>query len=622
MARLETQINQIYLTHPEAKKTSLVLYEETLSSSLHLFVLAELRDLTRKSEATDLKKISEIILASFRANRKLAGEALFEASLAQINQNLADIAHAGRKSWVGKFSCVITLKAVDNIFLANNGQASAWLKRGGELSEILPAEKRGDHPLKTFQNFTQGKISVQDGLILTTANIFNYVSLQLFTKILGQYSLSEACVEIAKILQASMSADDAFCSFFLGFDRKPAASVATPEDPINPTPVYAPLPEEMAFEPKPSWSLPKFQFNFRHPNLQFDFFRRLSLAGKFFFISFAIFAVLFIINLVVYGFKLHGQTAADKIAKQITVVTSDLAQTQSSVIYKDDQQSFKFLTQTLSDFEVLKKMSAPAADQFTAQIQQITDQVNKITVATDPKVYAEFKRHPSFIAKSPSGFLLSAKDSNSISLYNTANHDYFLLNSLKTDITGISFWSPVGVAVATADQIFHIDNNLKQFTTVLSFAGSTIANIQTYGSNLYGLDTGQGQIIRLTNSKNKISSSIVARGDYSQVRDFGVDKDIYLLGADRLTKITGGAAQAFPLPFMTEPISNATGLFVASNLYILEANKKRVVIINKTGALINQIYFPTASSPLDLYVDEAQRNLYLLDENKLFRITF
>src|SRR6185436_14549030 len=100
MARLETEINQIYLTHPESKKTSLILYEEEISNSAHLFVLAVLADLQKKSENLELKKISEIILESFRINKRLAAETLFESALAQINQNLADLAHEGHKSWV------------------------------------------------------------------------------------------------------------------------------------------------------------------------------------------------------------------------------------------------------------------------------------------------------------------------------------------------------------------------------------------------------------------------------------------------------------------------------------------------------------------------------------------
>ena len=224
MARLETQINQIYLTHPENKKTSLILYEEAVTSSFHLFIVAELKDIVRKSEGSDLKKISEIILESFRSNKKLSAESLFEQALSQINQNLADLAHEGHKSWVGKFSCLIMLKSSDNIFLANDGQTAAWLKRKNELLEILPPEKRGLHPLKTFVNFTQGKLIEGDGVIITTANIFNYISFELLSRILNQSNMLASTEEISKILKDSGAADQAFCAFLLEFAKKTIAA--------------------------------------------------------------------------------------------------------------------------------------------------------------------------------------------------------------------------------------------------------------------------------------------------------------------------------------------------------------------------------------------------------------
>ncbi|MBX4191834.1 MAG: hypothetical protein KW804_03480, partial [Candidatus Doudnabacteria bacterium] len=326
MARLETQINQIYLTNLEHKKNSLILYEEQITPSLQLFMVAELWNIQKKSESGDLKKISEIILASFRSNKKLPAETLFETSLSTINQNLADMAHEGRKTWVGKFSCVICVKGLDNnIFVANNGQTSAWLKRKSELMEILPSEKRGTHPLKTFSNYTQGKIADNDGLILMTSNIFNYISFELFSKLLNQYPLQRASDEITNILRDSVSGDTAFSAFMLGFTKKPLEE-------IQPSAVesglYAPLPEELPVESTPavSWrpslpSLPSLpRINIKLPSIKFawmsrwklPYFQNLSRAGKFFFISFAVFLLLFLVNLGFYAARLHSKRAESR----------------------------------------------------------------------------------------------------------------------------------------------------------------------------------------------------------------------------------------------------------------------------------------------------------------------
>jgi hypothetical protein len=635
MARLETQINQIYLSHPE-KKNSLILYEEQLNNSLQLFIVAELWNIQKKSEAADLKKISEIILASFRSNKKLPAETLFETSLSQINQNLADLAHEGRKSWVGKFSCVICIKGLDNnIYLANNGQTSAWLKRRNELMEVLPAEKRGTHPLKTFINFTQGKLADGDDLILTTANIFNYISFELFSKLLNQYSVPEANEEITKILQDSVSADIAFSSFLLHFSKKTVEEVA-PAPAAEPTnDIYAPLPEEeeLVVVGSSSWrdkipampQMPKFSVSWPSLNwawlkkIRLPYFQSLSRAGKFFFVSFAVFLLLFLINLGIYAVKLQHKKAQSRADQLVEQINNDIAETQSALIYKDENAALAKLTETLADLSELTKLSPEKASGLSAKVEQVKTVVNKINTVQDPKLFVELKHHPIYLSFSAAGFLFGNKDSNSLSQYsNNILSDYFLLNSLKDPIVSINYFSPAGVVVATADQIYKIDQSLKQFEPLSSTQLNTeIKRIKIANNALYTLGSA-----KITKTSAKYQTQTSVSGDFSTARDFGVDKDIYVLYADKLVKYVSGQPQAFPLPKMSESMTNGDKIQIGANIYILETNKKRVIVMSKIGDLINQIYFPTTTNLTDFYVDETSRSIYLLDDNKLYKITF
>jgi hypothetical protein len=102
----------------------------------------------------------------------------------------------------------------------------------------------------------------------------------------------------------------------------------------------------------------------------------------------------------------------------------------------------------------------------------------------------------------------------------------------------------------------------------------------------------------------------------------GVDTDVYLLSPTDLVKYTNGNLSTFKLVHPTDQITSANKLFVANNLYILEAAKKRLLIYNKQGALVTQIFFPNSTDMKDLYVDETSRFIYILDSNKLLSITF
>lgn len=230
MSKLETQINQIFLIPKDSKKVSLILFEEKLNANTHLFVLAELRNIQKKTEANDLGKIAEIIIESFKLNKKMSSEMIFEATLPDINNKLTDFAHKGRKSWLGKFSGLVALKSDRDFYLANTGHTSAWLKRKKGLNEIVGPDKTETHPLKTFSNFSSGRLADGDNLVLTTSSIFNYISLELFSKTLNSYELEEACPRITDVLRASAKSEEGFAVFMLAMSKKAPAPVITTEE--------------------------------------------------------------------------------------------------------------------------------------------------------------------------------------------------------------------------------------------------------------------------------------------------------------------------------------------------------------------------------------------------------
>ena len=634
MARLETQIHQIYLTDPASKKTSVILYDEALSPSAHLFLLAQLADLKKKSETGDLKKISEIILESFRSNKRLRAEDLFESSLAQINQNLADLAHEGNKSWVGKFSCLICVKSGGNIYLANDGPAGGWLLRRGQMLEVLAPEKRGTHPLKTFINFTQGKLATGDSLIIASANIFSYVSLEHFTNILTANGLEQACLEVLTILRDSVNEDQSFTGFFLGFG-KPAVTAAVAQPAA--AAIYAPRPEE---EPKAlapwrntlvklpklnlgSFALPKISWPPKLPTVRWSFFNSLTTPGKFFFVSFSLFLIIFLINLGSYFINHSQKKTAERVDALESQINQQMTDAQSAVIYKNNDQALVVINEAQKNFETLAKLDPIRAQTLAGRLENIKTQINKVSTVAEPQVLVEVRHDPVFLGKAPTAFLFSSADSNSLSRFDTALKDFFLLNSSEDSVNGVAFMPQVGVVVASGNAIFKINEKLQQLESVASFDGGSAALIRGWGNNLLALDTANGKIMKISISRGAVSAaSVAAVADSGKIRDIGGDGDLWTLTSDTLTKISGGKPTDITLPNITDGINNANKLFVGSNIYILEASKRRIIILSKTGVLHNQIYFPTLNNLRDFYIDEAKRNIYLLDDGKLYKITF
>ncbi len=661
MSKLETQINQIYLISPETKKTSLVLYEERLREPLHLFVVFELTGIKKKTEANELKKISDTVLNCFRNNQKMPISSLFEAALAQINQELGNIAHKGAKSWIGKLSAAIVLKSDVDISLANTGAASVWLKRKNELTEILPAEKKGDHPLKIFQNFSSGRVRDNDSLVVTTSNLFNYVSLPLLTQVLSGKTLADACEEISKILIDSSKSDDGFAAFFLQFDKTlqtattgskittPASNkiedikdperieeISVPKPAIPEVTIYAPLPEDITpEEPKSKFKLPSLE-NLKVklqkpqlPKLSLDFFRNFnksSISRRFFLIAFTIFLLLFIANVFVWRSRANSQKNQKELAARIESVMQTMGEAESALIYKNDDQAIRILDEAKDDISAVKKLDETKGQQLEAQFQLLADRINRVTSVPSPRVVAEIKHSPIFLARAGSGFAIAGKNSNSLANFTTSYTAPVLLNGVEGDITGLTHVPNNGNWVATANKIYRVDESLKEFVSLFEASSRNLQGLKVLTNNrVYTADLKNNQILRMPIESGRPGTALsILKGtvDLTGLKDFGVDTDVYLLYPDRIRKYVAGNEQAFRMPRLTETMTGAEKISVGSNLYILEPSKKRLLMISRTGALVNQIYFPNSNELKDFYVNETERRITLINGNQLIEIVF
>lgn len=669
MAKLETQINQIFLSPKETKKISLILFEEKLSASHHLFLLAELRDIQRKTELNDLGKISEIIIESFKANRKLPGEAMFEATLADINNKLGEFAHKGRKSWLGKFSALVAVKEDKDFFLANTGHTSAWLKRKNTLNEILSPDKAETHPLKTFLNFSSGRLVEGDSLVLTTSAIFNYVSVELFSKTLNANSLSESCETISDILKSSAKSDEGFAVFMLNLSRK-AIVEAKPEPEIIEAPqpelipeaapavsggIYAPLPEDMDTQPSrsprsmlpampslpslsslpsfksiPKLSLPKVSFklpgiNFKLPN--FKFLPSISGPAKFFLASFILFAVLFAMNLAAYGVRRAQNQQDEKFNNSAETLVNFLTEAESSLLYKNQSQAMKHMSDAETELHKLEQIDIAKAGPFQAKFDEMNNKINRVTVLRNAAPAFEMPYAVNYMARAGSGYLVANENPNSLGMFtdNTLKN-IFMLNKIDGDVRGVVHVSGLGNYVASPNKIYRVNESSQEFEQANYTSNADFLGLKFLDPNrIFVINKTTNQVIRMNVTAGGISgitNMLKTNVNFQDAQDLAVDSDIYVLFPDRVAKFVNGNQVDFPLTPISNPAKQMTKMRVGNQIYLLEPSANRVLIYNRRGELLNQVQFPNLSDLKDIYVDEAKHEMLLVNGNKVFRITF
>ncbi|MBT3690000.1 hypothetical protein HOG11_01425 [bacterium] len=155
-----------------------------------------------------------------------------------------------------------------------------------------------------------------------------------------------------------------------------------------------------------------------------------------------------------------------------------------------------------------------------------------------------------------------------------------------------------------------------------------IDDLTFYLDKMYLLNKENNQIVRLTsNGDNFVSQRNWLKDDtdISTAKAITVDGLLYVLMENgEIKKLSGGNKRDFPQvivePALNKP-SDITTTENSDNLYILDEENKRIVVINKeSGELANQYYSDKFNELKDFILDYDNNKIYILNDNQVFVI--
>jgi len=162
------------------------------------------------------------------------------------------------------------------------------------------------------------------------------------------------------------------------------------------------------------------------------------------------------------------------------------------------------------------------------------------------------------------------------------------------------------------------------------------SEIVMFGGNLYVLDTGASKIWKYigsggssggagqTFSDTREYLSPDSLVDLSQAVSMTIDGSIWIATSQgRIIKFTQGKEDSF-VPKGIEPqLGLSLRLYtgdILNNLYVLDMQQKRVVVLDKSGLYIAQYVWDATMGISDFVVSETQKTLLLLSEGKIYRV--
>lgn len=147
---------------------------------------------------------------------------------------------------------------------------------------------------------------------------------------------------------------------------------------------------------------------------------------------------------------------------------------------------------------------------------------------------------------------------------------------------------------------------------------------------LYVLSKEQNNIFRYDTADNSLDGKPTAwiqagQGiDLNQVQSFAIDGDVWLsTQTGEIKKLTSGREVAFTVSGMKEPFSSPITLFTKPemlNLYVLEPQKSRVVVLNKEGQFIKEIKNENLAAATAVVASEPQHKAFALSGSLVYEI--
>lgn len=668
---MKTTVGQVFLTHPGKDKNFVSIYEEAFSKhgqDIELFAVIEVADVSSvvlKNRKKEYDKLAQSLVNAFKKayiTSPLLDEDVFEQALSAINATLSQTLSKGSANWYNKLNVVVAAIFRNTLYLSVCGSAMVHLMRKNELtvlSDGLSEETR--RPIKFFVNYANGKIAPGDKIILTTKEIFNYLSLTRLGEYLSNDAVKEACQEIINTLNDTK--DMGFATFIAEVSGAIPAQVGAPtrvgEEKIS---VYAPsgspsvntypwlrlIKTVATWLLKAVWQILTVVLGSVFAFLAGVFTRRRGASKKYVLIAVALVILVLLINIGAAFLNKRSKNQQTRHESILQEIDHRLSEAEAALIYEDEERTLSLVLEAekLLTSRDLDKGDEEKIVRLTERLLTFKSKIVKETIVDNPKILTTFPSIPTDLLYSKNGILGFNRSSNTLSFYDfRSGETKGVLKNQNTSrlLLGSFVGDPFGFVFLTREGKF-TKLNLNEDTTLdipaenplLQLETAKIEDLAALGEGLlarfYALDTRQNQIWRMrVISETEISKAekwLKEEVNLAEAKDLAIDGNIYIIipnSPEKILKYFNGTRQTFKVSKLAPELSEPQKILAGSNLkflYLLDPKNERVVILRKDGKLERQIRSPKFRALSDLYADEANNLLYLLAGNELLQVSF
>ncbi len=311
---------------------------------------------------------------------------------------------------------------------------------------------------------------------------------------------------------------------------------------------------------------------------------------------------------------------------------------EASLIYGDQEQAQSFLTQAraLLDSIEKKEKNQEAIAQLEQSIETIEAKARGITM---PEL-TELQGLSATLGNAPASNIIYhnntvfvTSETNTVASFSELNNSWINENVTIGSIAASKRLQTEGANILVLDdqnRLGRANITAKTLNPLVSGTQSLtdVQDIFVYNSSVYALTNTTKQVIRMRaqgeNYEAGTSWITATTEELGELRSLAIDGSVYILGPDKVYEFLSGSQQAFAITNLEPALANATKIWTneASNhLYILEAEQKRIVVLDKSGVVVSQYQHNELQNALDFTVNEAGNTIYFTTENNAYAFT-
>ncbi len=544
--------------------------------------------------------------------------------------SLAAVEHIAEDVGTEDISSLLLLVPVGVIiYIVLRGKGTAYLKRGGQLALLI--EKSGG---------ISGEVQQGDTLLLATGSLTNTLTKDELVPIFDDLLMpKEAAEKLTLLLHEKVDSHGAAALIF-----QVAAFVPLEKDPSADEEDVGEV-SAVAQPPLPSagW---RTGFSPRHLLARVKTFRphHVSRQRKPKFVTIVAVGLFILFGVsVIFGLAKQTNNTKTQAIHQAMTNAQRVFDEGSALLPLNAAKGRERLTQAKAMLEPFIKTTPPKSKEgkkLVSLYQQIVDNLTQSLAVThgEPQLFYDV----SLVKKGAvaSGMALSG---DTFALVDIAGRTVYTLDIGSKNgkvIAGGDGFEDITLVATTSDMMYVMTGsgihvvNIKSKTTKQSVIKKddqwgTIASLVAFGGNIYLLDTGKNRIWKyiatdagFTDRREYLNPDTLP--DLTHAMSMVIDGSVWIGTSDgKIMRFTQGKENTFILQGV-EPALGSNLLVYTNddlkNVYLLDTQKKRVMVLDKDGTYRAQYVWEGNLNPTQFVVTEESKKILFLADGKIYAI--